>query len=105
MKAREHSNERSGRVMSSGIRGEDHANPVLSCRTYARIITVMSDNVAAEIRARIECGHCARIDQRVLSVCIPSDLATPALEKVCAVCEYCGSHAVMYLERAVKRLH
>jgi hypothetical protein len=65
----------------------------------------MRNDVAAEIRAWIECGHCARIDQRVLSLFIPSDLATPMLEKVCAVCEYCGAHAVMYLERAVKRLH
>jgi hypothetical protein len=65
----------------------------------------MRDHVPAEIRAWIECEQCARIDTRVVAAFIPSDLATPMLEKVCAVCEYCGAHAVMYLQRAVHRMH
>ena len=65
----------------------------------------MSDDVLAEIRAWIECRKCARIDKRVVPVLLPSDLATPMLEKVCGVCGYCGAHAVMYLQRAVHRMH
>jgi hypothetical protein len=65
----------------------------------------MRDDVPAEIRAWIECGQCARIDKQVVAVFIPSDLAIPMLEKVCAVCGYCGAHAVMYLQRAVQRMH
>jgi hypothetical protein len=59
----------------------------------------------AEIRAWIECGRCAHVDKRVFAVVLPPDLATPMLEKVCAVCEYCGAHAVMYLQRALHRIH
>ena len=59
----------------------------------------------AEIRAWVECGECAHIVKRVIPAFIPSDLGTPMLEKVCAVCEYCGAHAVMYLQRAVHRMH
>jgi hypothetical protein len=65
----------------------------------------MRNHVPVEIRAWIECGQCARIDRRVVAVFIPSDLAVPMLEKVCAVCGYCGAHAVMYLQRAVQRMH
>lgn len=65
----------------------------------------MRNNVPAEIRAWIECGRCARIDKRVIAAFLPSDLATPMIEKVCAVCEYCGAPAVMYLQRAVHRVH
>ena len=65
----------------------------------------MSNDVAAEIRAWIECGQCTRFDERLISVFIPSDLATPMVVKVCAACEHCGAHAVMYLQRAVKQLH
>ncbi len=64
----------------------------------------MRDDVPAEISAWIECGQCARIDKRVVADFLPSDLATPMLEKVCAVCEYCGAHAVMYLQRAAHRM-
>lgn len=65
----------------------------------------MRDEVRVEIRAWIECGQCTRTDKRVVAAFLPSDLATPMLEKVCAVCGYCGAHAVMYLQRAVQRMH
>ena len=63
----------------------------------------MSNYVAAEIRAWTECGGCGRIEKPTIAVQIPKDLATPKLEKVCFACECCGAHAIMYLQRAVKR--
>jgi hypothetical protein len=65
----------------------------------------MRDHARVEIIAWIECGQCSHIGKRVVAAYIPSDLAIPMLEKVCAVCGYCGAHAVMYLERAVHRMH
>jgi hypothetical protein len=58
-----------------------------------------------EIRAWIECEHCARIDKRVVSDFIPPALAIPMLVKACAICRHCGAHAVMYLQRVVQRVH
>jgi|GEM_PF-2765972 len=64
----------------------------------------MSDNVPAEMRAWIECPQCGRIEKPIISVRIPPAIASPKLAKVCVPCDSCGTHAMMYLQRAVRRM-
>jgi Zn finger protein HypA/HybF involved in hydrogenase expression len=65
----------------------------------------MSELIEAEIRAWIECRRCGRIDKPPVPILLPAELAFSATEKVCARCERCHGHALMILERAVRRLH
>jgi len=64
----------------------------------------MSDNVPAEIRVWIECARFGRIENPTLSVRVPSVTASPKLEKARVPCHCCGAHAMMYLQRALRRM-
>jgi Zn finger protein HypA/HybF involved in hydrogenase expression len=65
----------------------------------------MRELIETEIRAWIECRRCGRIDKLPVSIQLPEELGFSATEKVCARCERCHGHALMVLERAVRRLH
>jgi hypothetical protein len=64
----------------------------------------MSDNVPAEIGAWIDCAQCGRIEKPAISVRIPPGIASLKMEKVCVPCNRCGAHAIMHLQRAVRRM-
>jgi hypothetical protein len=78
-------------VARNSPRGEDHGT--------------MSGWVNAEIRVWIECVRCGRINKPSAPVSIPEELAFAATEQVCMTCERCQGHAMMYLQRALARLH
>jgi hypothetical protein len=61
--------------------------------------------IEAEIRVWIDCRRCGRVDRPPIPVQLPEELRYFATEKVCARCERCQGHALMIIERAVRRLH
>jgi len=79
------------RLVGSGRGGDD--------------LATMSALIDAEIRVWIKCRRCGRFDKSVVPIRLPEELAYSATEKVCMSCERCQGHALMYLQRAVRRVH
>ena len=65
----------------------------------------MSNELAAQLRAWIECSRCGRIDKLTRDFRLPGDHAGPVLEKVGFPCERCGEAAYIYFQRTVSNIH